>query len=280
MTPSIFLAIMAAALMHAGWNAIVKIGLDRLLILTLVAGAAGLVSLPLLAIVPGPLPAAWPWMAASVALHVGYNLALAKAYETGDYGVVYPIARGTAPLLTALCGALFIGEYLSLPEAAGVLTLVAGVWLMSAHGTVAQTLGTSTVYPALITSLFISGYSLSDGLGARASASANGYTLWLFVLDGVAMVALTTVWRGKAAMYAALAHWRGGLLGGIWSLGAYGIAIWAMTKAPIAVVATLRETSVLFAALIAVLVLGEPLRWSRAMAALLIAGGVILIRIA
>jgi len=279
-TAGIFLAILAGALMHAGWNAIVKIGLDRLNTLTLVAGAAGLVSLPLLVFFPLPPAATWAWMAASVLLHVGYNLCLAKAYELGDFGLVYPIARGTAPLLTAVIGILVVGEYLAPAELAGILVLVAGVWLMAAHGKSPSSIGATAVVPALITSMFISGYSLSDGLGARSSQSAIGYTLWLFVLDGLSMVALTLAWRGKGALTAALPYWRAGLLGGLLSLGSYGIAIWAMTKAPIALVAALRESSVLFAALISVALLGEPLRWSRGLAALMIAGGIMLMRLA
>lgn len=280
MSTGIFLAIMAAALMHAGWNAIVKIGLDRLSTITLVACSAAAVSVPLLAFVDTPLPASWPWMAASVALHIGYNLALARAYEAGDFGLVYPIARGTAPLLTALIGALYVGEILSPAETVGVLVLVAGVWLMAARGRIPASVGPSAVLPALTTSLFISGYSLSDGLGARASGSASSYTLWLFVLDGVAMLAVVLSWRGRAAVAPALPFWRNGLVGGALSLGAYWIAIWAMTKAPIALVAALRETSVLFAALISVAVLGEPLKLNRGLAVMLIAAGVTLIRLA
>ena len=280
MTAGLWSAILAAALMHAGWNAIVKIGLDHLLTLTLVAVAAALISLPLLGFASMPAAAAWPWMAASVTLHVGYNLALARAYQIGDFGLVYPIARGTAPLLTAIAGALIVGEHLTPFELAGVLVLVAGVWLMAARGRAPVAAGASAVLPALITSLFISGYSLSDGLGARASGAPIGYTLWLFVLDGIAMLLVTLWWRGQAAIVASLTYWRSGLFGGALSLGAYGIAIWAMTKAPIALVAALRESSVLFAALISVLLLGEPLRWSRGLAALLIVVGIMLIRLA
>ena len=134
--------------------------------------------------------------------------------------------------------------------------------------------------PALITSLFISGYSLSDGLGARASGTASGYTLWLFVLDGIAMLAVVVGWRGRTAVVSALPFWRNGLIGGVLSLGAYWIAIWAMTKAPIALVAALRETSVLFAAVISVVILREPLKLSRGLSAMLIALGVMLIRLA
>ena len=280
MSTGIFLAILAAALMHAGWNAIVKIGLDRLLAITLVAGSAAAVSLPLLASVDTPVPASWPWMAASIAMHIGYNIALARAYEVGDLGLVYPIARGTAPLLTAIVGTLVLHEYLTLAESAGVLSLVGGVWLMAARGRVGNCVGPNAVVPALITSLFISGYSLSDGLGARASSTASGYTLWLFVLDGLVMIAVVAGWRGRTAIVSALPYWRSGLIGGTLSLGAYWIVIWAMTKAPIALVAALRELSVLFAALISVAVLREPLKLSRGLAAVLIAAGVMLIRLA
>jgi drug/metabolite transporter (DMT)-like permease len=236
--------------------------------------------LPVTGFVPLPLPGSWGWLAASVVLHIGYNLSLASAYEAGDFGLVYPIARGTAPLLTALAGALYVGEYLSGIETMGILALVAGVWLMAVRGGVPALTGTSAVIPALTTSLFISAYSVSDGLGARASGSAISYTLWLFVLDGAAMLAVALGWRGSTALVPALRFWRAGLIGGGLSLGAYGIAIWAMTLAPIALVAALRETSVLFAAVISVALLREPLKLSRGMAALLIAAGVMLIRLA
>jgi len=276
----IFVAILAAAAMHAGWNAIVKIGLDRLLSMTLITVAAGLVSMPLLIFFPPPPQSSLLFLVASIVLHVGYNLALSRAYEIGDLGLVYPIARGTAPMLTAAIGALVLGEYLTPIESIGVLVLVAGVWLMAARGRVPLHLEGNAIWPALITSVFISGYSLSDGLGARASQSAIGYTLWLFVLDGAALLAVVWALRGRVALASAIPYWRSGAVGGALSLGAYGIVIWAMTKAPIAVVATLRESSVLFAAAISVLVLREPLRLSRGLAAVLITAGVVLIRLA
>lgn len=280
MSTPIFVAILAAAAMHAGWNAIVKIGLDRLLSMTLITVAAGLVSMPLLIFFPPPPQSSLLFLVASIVLHVGYNLALSRAYEIGDLGLVYPIARGTAPMLTAAIGALVLGEYLTPIESIGVLVLVAGVWLMAARGRVPLHLEGNAIWPALITSVFISGYSLSDGLGARASQSAIGYTLWLFVLDGAALLAVVWALRGRVALASAIPYWRSGAVGGALSLGAYGIVIWAMTKAPIAVVATLRESSVLFAAAISVLVLREPLRLSRGLAAVLITAGVVLIRLA
>jgi len=173
-----------------------------------------------------------------------------------------------------------LGEYLTPIESIGVLVLVTGVWLMAARGRVSLHLEGNAIWPALITSVFISGYSLSDGLGARASQSAIGYTLWLFVLDGAALLAVVWALRGRVALASAIPYWRSGAVGGALSLGAYGIVIWAMTKAPIAVVATLRESSVLFAAAISVLVLREPLRLSRGLAAVLITAGVVLIRLA
>lgn len=280
MDTQVFLAILAAAAMHAGWNAILKIRLDRLLGITLVAGFAALVSLPLLPFVDVPAVAAWPWLAASVILHIGYNLFLTKAYDAGDLGQVYPIARGSAPLVTAIVGFLFVGEALSPPAVVGVCVLVAGVWFMSAYGgSGLPSLGGNAVVLALITSLFISAYSISDGLGARIGGTAHGYTLWLFVIDGVVMVLLAIAMRGQGGIIQAVRHWRSGLIAGCLSLGAYWIVIWAMTKVPIALAAALRESSVLFAAIISVTLLGEPLRLTRSLAAVLILAGILLLRL-
>ena len=280
MTLGIFLAVLAAALMHVGWNAIVKIGLDRLLTIVLVTTGAMLVTAPMLPFVPLPLAASWPWLLTSVVLHVGYNISLARAYEIGDFGLVYPLARGTAPLLTAVVGALFVGEVLSWAAAAGIVVLVAGIWMMAVPARRSPSIDAHAVMPALLTSLFISGYSISDGLGGRASGSAIGYTLWLFIIDGIVMLTFTLIWRGRQAMMAALPYWRGGLIGGSLSLAAYGIVIWAMTQAPIAIVAAVRESSVLFAALISVVVLREPLRLSRTAGVALIAVGMMLLKLA
>ncbi|MBZ9559644.1 MULTISPECIES: EamA family transporter [Modicisalibacter] len=276
----LFLAILLAALLHAGWNALVKVGLDRFLAVSLIAMGAGLVAAPGVWLAPPPAPAAWPWLALSMLLHIGYNVFLVQAYRSGDLGQVYPIARGAAPLLVAVVSALALGELPPPLTTLGIVVLVAGVGLMSLRGgRHAQRLERRAVGAALATATFIAGYTLSDAIGARASGSPGGYIAGLFVANGLVMAVLLLATRGTRALPALAGHWRLGLLGGAMSLGAYAIAIWAMTRAPIALVAALRETSVLFAALIGCWWLGEPLSRWRALAALVIVAGVMLAKL-
>lgn len=280
MSATVFLAVMLAALCHAGWNAIVKVGLDRFLSVTLIALAAGCVSLVPLPLVSVPIAPAWSYLAASVALHVGYNLFLIQAYRVGDLGQVYPIARGAAPLIVSIVAIAVIGEPLSGPQMVGVAVLVAGVALMSIRGgRDLVRIERSAVGFALATSVFIAGYTIADGLGARANGSANSYAVWLFFLDGLAMLAVLLVARGRAGLRAMRPYWKGGLAGGAMSLTAYWIVIWAMTEAPIALVAALRETSVLFAAAISIIILREPPTLWRLTAAFVIVAGIVLARL-
>lgn len=280
MEAGVFGAVLVAAALHAGWNAIVKVGHDRFLSITLISIAAAVISLPALPFVAVPRAEAWLWLLGSVLLHTGYNLFLIQAYRAGDLGQVYPIARGAAPLLVSLVMVLGFGETLTPAAMAGVGLLVAGVWLMSVRGgrDLAK-LERGAVAAALATSVFIAAYTVSDGLGARVSGSAPGYALWLFLLDGAAMLAILLAVRGGGAAAALRPYWRSGLAGGAMSLGAYSIAIWAMTVAPIALVAALRESSVLFAAAISVLVLREPPTAWRMLSALTILAGVVLARL-
>jgi drug/metabolite transporter (DMT)-like permease len=228
------------------------------------------------------LPAwtAWPWLIASVVIHLFYFASLIEAYRTGDLGQVYPAARGSAPLMTATVTTLFIGEKLSLIGWGGIVALVAGVFLLSVHGgrDLAK-IDRRAVGFALVTALTICGYSVIDGVGGRLAGDPNAYSLWLFV--GIALVMLPyALYRdGRDVIPAMQKYWRRGFAGGALQVLSYGIAIWAMTVAPIAIVATLRETSVLFGAVIAVVVLKEPLRAVRIAAALLIVCGLVLIRL-
>jgi drug/metabolite transporter (DMT)-like permease len=276
----VFLAVLFAAACHAGWNALIKIGLDPLSTTTLISLGSGAVALAFLPFVGLPVVAAWPWIAASVIIHLFYFGALIEAYRTGDLGQVYPIARGSAPLMTAGVTTLFVGETMSLSGWAGIVALVAGVFLLSARGgrDLAR-IDRRAVGFALMTALTICAYSVVDGIGARASGNPNAYSAWLFV--GIALVMLPyALWRdGRDVVPAMRTYWRRGLAGGSLQLLSYGIAIWAMSVAPIAIVATLRETSVLFGAVIAVVVLKEPLRAVRIAAALLILCGLVLIRV-
>ena len=276
----VFLAVLFAAACHAGWNALIKVGLDPLSTTTLISVGSGIVALAFAPFVGMPASAAWPWLLASVVIHLVYFAALIESYRTGDLGQVYPIARGSAPLMTAAVTSMFVGEKLSALGWTGIVALVAGVLLLSARGgrQLAE-IDRRAIGFALFTALTICAYSVVDGIGARLSANPNGYSVWLFVGIAVVMVPYALYRDGRDVIPAMQRFWLRGFAGGALQVLSYGIAIWAMTAAPIAIVATLRETSVLFGAAIAVVILKEPLRAMRVMAACLIVCGLVLIRL-
>jgi drug/metabolite transporter (DMT)-like permease len=209
-----------------------------------------------------------------------YFAALIESYRAGDMGQVYPIARGSAPLLTAAGSALLIGERIGWAAWAGILLLAAGVVLLSLRGgRDLASLDRRAVGFALLTAVTICAYSLVDGVGARLAGSPHAYSAALFVGIGPVMLIYALVRNGAAAIPLMRRNWGTGLAGGALQVGSYTIAIWAMTVAPIALVAALRETSVLFGALIAVIVLREPLRAVRVVAAILVVFGLALIRL-
>jgi len=276
----VFLAVLFAAACHAGWNALIKVGLDPLSTTTLISIGSGLVALVLLPFVGLPASGAWPWLVASVAIHLIYFASLIESYRTGDLGQVYPIARGSAPLMTAAATTVIVGERLSLVGWTGILALVAGVLLLSARGgRDLAVVDRRAIGFALFTAITVCGYSVVDGIGARASANPNAYSVCLFIGIALVMVPYALYRDGRDVMPAMHLYWRRGLAGGALQFLSYGIAIWAMTIVPIAVVAALRETSVLFGAAIAVVLLKEPLRAVRIVAALMIVCGLILIRV-
>jgi drug/metabolite transporter (DMT)-like permease len=276
----VFLAVLFAALCHAGWNALIKVGLDPLSTTTLISIGSGVVALAFLPLVGLPAWTAWPWLIASVVIHLVYFAALIESYRTGDLGQVYPIARGSAPLMTATATTIFVGEKLSLVGWAGIVVLVAGVFLLSAHGgRELAKVDRRAVGFALMTALTICTYSVVDGIGARLAGNPNAYSLALFVGIAVVMVPYALYRDGRDVIPAMRHYWRRGFAGGALQVISYGTVLWAMTLAPIAIVATLRETSVLFGAVIAVIVLKEPLRPVRIGAALLIVSGLVLIRL-
>jgi len=276
----VFVAVLFAAACHAGWNATIKGGLDPLATTVLISIGAAIVSLVFLPVTGLPAAAAWPWCAASVLIHLVYFAALIESYRAGDMGQVYPIARGSAPLMTAVATTAFIGERLGLLGWCGILLLAAGVLLLSLRGgrDLAR-LDRTAVGFALFTAVTICAYSVVDGVGARLSGSANAYSVMLFVGIGPVMLIYALARRGHEVIAAMGQSWGIGLAGGGLQLGSYGIAIWAMTVAPIAIVAALRESSVLFGAVIAVVFLKEPLRAGRVAAALMIVAGLALIRL-
>jgi drug/metabolite transporter (DMT)-like permease len=254
-------AVLGAALLHASWNALIKAGRDPLLDTALVALAGTLVALPLTLLVEPPERASWPYIAATVVVHIGYYVAMAAAYRHGDLSLGYPIMRGVAPLIVALASGALFGEALSAGGWTGVLLICGGVVslaFVSRRRSVAAGKGAAaaTLW-ALAGAAIIALYTLIDATGVRASGGTERYVVWLFVFIGLPFgLAVLALKRGEFLRHAAR-HWWRGVAGAAMSGLSYGIALWAMTRAPVAVVAALREVSVLFAALIGAWLLKE-----------------------
>jgi drug/metabolite transporter (DMT)-like permease len=275
----VFLAVLVAAACHAGWNTLLKLDLEPLTATVLMVCASGVLSLPIALYLGLPASASWPYLAASVAIHVGYFLSLATAYKAGDMGQVYPIARGAAPLMTAVLATLLLGESPGGYGWAGIALLASGIVLLAVRGgRVAKTFDARSVGFSLLTSLTITVYTIVDGSGARISGDPVAYTLWLFVLSSIVVGSYGYVRIGPTLLAAARTHWPITAMGSALSVAAYVIAIWAMTVAPIALVAALRETSVLFGALFATLILREPWIAARVVSAVMVLAGALLLR--
>ena len=276
MTLDVFLAVLAAALLHAVWNALVKSGGDRLMVLAAVNGGGALAAVPLVLLANFPAAASWPWLLASAALHCGYYFFLIQAYRVGDLAHVYPLARGTAPLLVTGGAALLAGEYLAPGAVLGVCVASAGIVSLAFEGGVPWRRDSRALWYALATSAFIGAYTVVDGIGVRLADGALGYIGWLFLIDGVPIVVLALLRRpGQVRSFLRREWWRCGG-GALASMTAYGLVIWAMSLGAMGMVSALRETSVLFAVLIGIFVLGERLTGRRIAAALLVCAGVAL----
>ncbi|SMC49941.1 EamA family transporter [Primorskyibacter flagellatus] len=278
MSLTVFLAVLAAALLHAGWNALIKLGASKMtsmLILTLVQmGMGGIVALA------HPLPSSevWLWLLASGVFHSGYKLFLAYAYEQGDLSRVYPIARGAAPLVVTLISAALLADIILPLEYLAIAVLGCGI-LMMARGVFTSGESHRLVPLALGSALMTAGYSLVDGLGARISENPAMYVAWLFILDAAFFTPICIALRGRAVLQARKQDWVLGSLAAAGSYAAYAIAVWAMTQAPIALVTALRETSILFAVLLGWLFMGDRIDRTKALAATLIIAGVVLTRL-
>ncbi len=274
LTFGVTLAVLAAGFMHAAWNALVKGGSggDPLLDTSTVVAGSAACSLAALPFLPLPLAAAWPMALASMVIHFGYYVALSEAYRAGDLSFAYPLMRGTAPLIVTVLGIVFLRELPSLQVTAGIVLICAGIVAIAfaqrhRHPRAAT-------YWALGNAGIIAVYTLVDGAGARASGNALAYVVWLSFLESVFFLAWVRWHRGASAVAYVRTRWRRGLVGGFFSVGAYAIVLWAMTRAPVAAVAALRETSVLFAALIGAVLLKEPLGPGRLAGALGVVIGV------
>ncbi len=280
-------AVLVGAFLHAAWNALVKSSGDKALDTALLHLLGSAVALPVLWLVGLPAPASLPFIAASVVIHVGYYMALVGAYQHGELGLTYPIMRGFAPLLVALASGSLLGESPSPLAWAGVIGITTGVAMVGlAHPGEALHHRKALVY-AFVNAGIIALYTVVDGLGVRTEVASGGnalrYVLLLFVLNGVTYPLL--VWwqrqaSGRADMIRyARRRWPMAVLGAAASLASYAIALWAMTRAPVASVAALRETSVLFAAVMGTLLLKEKFGVQRAIGTGVIVAGVMALRL-
>ncbi len=276
----VFLAVLVAVFMHAGWNAVVKGGNNPFVTITHVNLFSGLTALCLLPLVSMPKNDAWVWIAASAALHTIYRFMLVGAYRSGDLAQVYPIMRGAAPMMTAAGTALLISEFISFVGFCAISALCAGVYLMSLKGGRRGQFDRRAVAFALASAASTCGYSLADGIGARVNGSGASYAQWMFVMNALVWQLVAVAVRGPVVYSTLPTSWALAAAGGVMSMLSYFIAIWGMTQAPIALVAALRETSVLFGAVIATVILKEPLTRWRLTASLLVVCGVALLRIA
>ena len=273
MSLTITLLVLAAAVMHASWNALVKAGSDKVVMQCLVMFFAGVPAAFVLPFVPLPAAESWPFLALSLAVHGVYYVTLINAYRFGALSQVYPIARGAAPLMIALGAWAFAGEALGALEWLGVIVASVGIMSLFAPAGLPRDEEIKAIGFALATAITIALYSLADGMGVRRSGAATSYILWLLALDALpVMVAGLYLRRGRiAASFGP--HLKYGMIGGLLSAVGYGIVIWAMGRAPLAHVSALRETSVILAALIGTVMLGEPFGRRRILAAALVAGG-------
>ncbi len=270
-------AVLFAALMHASWNALVKSSTDKAFDTALIQLLGSVVAIPLVALAGWPERAAWPFIAISIFVHIGYYTALTGAYKHGDLGLTYPLMRGTAPLLVALSATFTLGETLSPLSWVGVLGISVGVLTLglSPHAFAAP----RAVQFALVNAVIIATYTVVDALGVRAAGNAIQYVTALFLLEGWPFALVVFLRRRTEVLPYVRKRWPLALLGAIASLGSYGIALWAMTRAPVATVAALRETSVLFAALLGIWFLKEVFTTRRLIGTCAIVGGVMALRL-
>ena len=273
------LAVLGAALVHAGWNAFLKSGEDKQLDAIGIAVGSGVVALAVTPFVGLPAGASWPWLSASAVVHIAYFRLLAGAYRWGDLSFTYPIMRGGGPLIVTVAGVAAFGEVLPWAETFGVLLISAGILAFATHRAPDPVALRKSLAFALANACVIAAYTLIDAKGARVSGAPVAYAMWFFVANGCVMLAIGCLQRGLAAPRHMLRRWRLTFVGGAGAVLAYGTALWAMTQAPVALVAVLRETSVVFAAGLGAMFLREPFTARRVGATLIVLAGLVALRI-
>jgi len=278
MSFAVLLAVLGAALLHASWNAIIKTGLSKQTSMFLLSVGHAAIGICVAATKPFPVAEAWPWLLASGLIHMAYQLFLAFAYEQGDLSRVYPIARGAAPMMVLVVSLLFLSDPIGTMDYVGILVLGLGIAFM-ARGVFTNGESRRLLPFAFGSAMATAGYTLADGLGARVAGDPLQYVGWLMMLSAAFYTPAAIALRGVEVIRASRRDWIMGLIAAAASFAAYAIAVWAMTVAPLALVAALRETSILFAVLLGWLLFGDKMDRGKVIAAVLIVSGVVLTRV-
>jgi drug/metabolite transporter (DMT)-like permease len=274
--PAVTLAVLAAAVTHAAWNAIAHGIKDQTLAFALI-GVGGIVAaIPLIIVAAVPRSASWPYLLASVAVHVFYVLLLMQCYRLGEFSQVYPLARGISPPLVTILAAVFVHEHLALTQVAGVVIVSAGLAALVFGG---GRPGKAAFLAAVGTGLTIAAYTTVDGVGVRLSASPDGYIAWLILLESLCVPMFALARRRDVLLKQPPRVLLSGLAAGALSLLAYGLVLWAQTRGALAPIAALRETSVIFGAIIGALVFREPFGRTRITATVIVVGGILLLNV-
>jgi len=276
LSAAVTLAVLGAAVTHAVWNAIAHGIKDQTLAFALIGVGGIAVGIPL--VIGAALPRAdcWPYLLASVVIHVFYNLLLMQCYRLGEFGQVYPLARGTSPLVVTILAAIFIHEHLALLQVGGIGVVSAGLAVLVLAG---RRPGRAAFLAAVGTGLTIAAYTTVDGVGVRLSASPVGYIGWLMVLESLCVPMFALARRRDVLLKQPKRILLAGLAAGALSVLAYGLVLWAQTRGALAPIAALRETSVIFGAIIGTLIFREPFGRTRIAATVLVAAGIILLNL-
>ena len=278
--PHLVFLVLLAAVLHATWNAVVKASGDRFLSFAAIRGTGTVLACLAVPFVPVPDPEAWPYLLAGVAIHNVYYVVLLQAYRFGDFSHVYPLARGIAPVTVAVLAALFAGEVPGLGGIAGIALVSLGVASLMFAGEGLKGAAAKPIVLAVITGLFIAFYTVVDGLGMRLGQTTLGYIVWLNMGEGIPFMIAASVMRRREIGPFLKQHWPRTTGTGVLVVAAYGLVLYALGQGAMAQVSALRETSVLFAAVIGWKVLGEPFGRHRIAAAAVIVTGVVLLQTA
>ena len=274
---TVTLAVLAAAVTHATWNAIAHGIKDQTLAFALIGVGGLVVAIPLVIVAPLPRSSAWPYLLGSIAIHVFYNLLLMQCYRLGEFSQVYPLARGISPLVVTILAAVFVHEHLALPQIGGVAVISAGLAFLVFGG---RRPSRGAFLAAVGTGLTIAAYTTVDGVGVRLSASPVGYIGWLMVLQSLCVPLFALIRRRDVLLKQPRRILLSGLAAGALSVLAYGLVLWAQTRGALAPIAALRETSVIFGAIIGTLLFREPFGRTRIAATVLVVAGIVLLNVA